>query len=130
MNNTYEIRHAAHPLDVKKYDTERLREEFLVQNLMSNGQIKIVYSEYDRYIVGGAIPITPIKLETIDPLKSNYFLERRELGLINVGGTGLVKVDGKEFNLKFKEAIYIGRGNKEIIFESINRNDPDRKSVV
>lgn len=125
MKNTFEVRYASSPRDFKTFDTTRLREEFLIQNLMTPDAVNLVYSHYDRYIVGGAVPITTaLKLETIDPLKAAYFLERRELGIINVGGSGSVLVDGKKYELAYKEALYVGRENKEIIFNSDEPANP------
>ena len=115
----YTIQTACHPADVKHYDTETLRARFMMPEVMVNDEIRLTYSLYDRFIFGGAVPATkPLVLETIDPLKATYFLERRELGVINVGGEGIVSVDGKEYVLKFKEALYVGRGAKEVIFKS------------
>jgi len=120
----FEERYASHPDDAKSYDTSRLRKEFLIENVMIDGEIHLTYSQYDRYIVGGAVPKSAaLKLDTIDPLKSEYFCERRELGIINVGGKGFITVDGNRYNLDFKEALYVGRGNKEVIFESENPNE-------
>lgn len=120
-----EFRYAHHPEDVKKYTTEELRKEFLINDLFSSNQIKLVYTMYDRLIIGGAMPTDKVlKLETIDELKSEYFLERRELGIINVGGKGKITVDGTVYELNNKEALYIGKGNKEITFESIDGQQP------
>ncbi|UMB55170.1 5-dehydro-4-deoxy-D-glucuronate isomerase [Lutibacter sp. A64] len=124
MAITYESRYASSPKAVKNYDTTQLREEFLVDNLMQDGQINLTYSHYDRYIVGSIVPIEALKLETIDPLKANYFLERRELGIINVGGKGTVSVEGVLYELDFKDALYIGSGNKEVIFKSDDVANP------
>ncbi len=118
MATTYESRYASSPEAVKKYDTAQLRNEFLVDDLMKEGEIKLTYSHYDRYIVGSVVPTKELKLETITPLKATYFLERRELGIINVGGDGTVSVDGEVYELGFKDALYIGSGNKEILFNS------------
>ncbi|HEY4786711.1 MAG TPA: 5-dehydro-4-deoxy-D-glucuronate isomerase, partial [Bacteroidales bacterium] len=121
----YQIRYAAHPDDVKHYDTEKIRKEFLVTPVMVNDEINLVYSLYDRYIVGGAVPATKsLELETIEPLKSKFFTERREIGIINVGGKGSVKVDDKEYVLEYKEALYIGAGNKKIFFISADKAKP------
>ena len=119
MAVNYEIRYASHPEDFKGYDTTRIRKEFLIENMFQDGNINLVYSLIDRYIVGGAKPKNDEKLvlETIDPLKANFFLERRELGVINVGKKGKVTVDGEVLDLDYKEALYIGRGVKEVIFE-------------
>ncbi len=126
MKNTkYCIRYAAHPSDAKAYDTQRLREEFLVQDLFVENGVSLVYSDYDRYIIGGAYPLEKsLKLETIDPLKSEFFLERREIGIINIGGKAMIAIDGKKYELHHKEAIYIGKGNKEVIFESVDKKEP------
>lgn len=125
MKNTFEVRYASSPRDFKMYDTARLREEFLIQNLMEPDAVNLVYTHYDRYIAGGAVPVkSALKLETIDPLKAAYFLERRELGIINVGGSGSVLVDGKKYELAYKEALYVGRENKEIIFNSDDAANP------
>ncbi len=120
-----ELRYAHHPEDVKKYTTEDLRREFLINDLFQPHQIKLVYTMYDRLIVGGIMPTDKaLKLETIDELKSENFLDRREIGIINVGGKGKVTVDGRAYELNNKEALYIGKGNKEIIFESENGEQP------
>ena len=114
-----EFRYAHHPEDVKKYTTEELREHFLIPELFVKNQISLTYTMYDRYIAGGAFPVDQaLKLETIDELKSENFLDRRELGVINVGGKGKVTVDGEVYEIGHREAIYIGRGTKEVIFEA------------
>ncbi|MDP9955255.1 4-deoxy-L-threo-5-hexosulose-uronate ketol-isomerase [Epilithonimonas hungarica] len=116
-----EFRYAHHPDDVKKYTTEDLRREFLINDLFQEGQIKLVYTMYDRLIVGGAMPTDKaLKLETIDELKAENFLDRREIGIINVGGKGKVTVDGTVYELNNKEALYIGKGNKDVTFESVD----------
>ncbi len=123
----YKIQTACNPMDVKHYDTERLRSAFVMDKVMVNDEINLTYSMYDRFIFGGAVPATKeLVLETIDPLKAPYFLFNRELGVINVGGDGIVSVDGKEYELKFKEALYVGRGNKEVKFKSKDASNPAR----
>ena len=125
MSNHYQVRYAISPNETKKLTTEGLRKEFLIQNLMVNDTLNLVYTHFDRYIVGGAVPVnTDLKLNSIDPIKSEFFLERRELGIINVGGAGSVTVDGKKYELAYKEALYIGRGNKVVIFSSANADAP------
>jgi 4-deoxy-L-threo-5-hexosulose-uronate ketol-isomerase len=110
---------------VKNYDTERLREEFLIQNIMEEDTINLVYSHYDRFITGGVVPVSKkVELLPIDPLKADYFLERRELGVINVGGKGTVSVNGEKFELDYKEALYVGRGNEKVVFESTDSENP------
>lgn len=121
----YEVRYATNPTDFKSYETERLRKDFLMEKVFEKDQINLVYTMYDRFIVGGAFPVSKsVKLETIDPLKVPNFLHRRELGIINVGGTGKVKVGDKEYTLKFKEALYVGSGDHEVIFSSNNSSEP------
>ncbi|MFH6942929.1 5-dehydro-4-deoxy-D-glucuronate isomerase [Flavobacterium sp. FlaQc-50] len=117
-------RYASSPEAVKKYDTQQLREEFLIDDLMQEDEIVLVYSHYDRYIAGSAVPLSDLQLETIDPLKAGYFLERREMGIINVGGSGSIVVDGVSHSLGFKDALYIGSGNKEVVFKSDDRKNP------
>jgi 4-deoxy-L-threo-5-hexosulose-uronate ketol-isomerase len=120
-----EFRYAHHPNDAKNYTTEDLRREFLINDLFVENQIKLVYTMYDRLIVGGIMPTDKaLTLETIDELKAPYFLERRELGIINVGGKGKVTVDGAVYELNNKEALYIGKGNKEVTFEAVNGEQP------
>lgn len=121
----YSIQTACHPEDVKHYDTETLRARFMMPRVMVADEINLTYSLYDRFIFGGAVPASrPLKLETIDPLKASFFLERRELGVINVGGDGVVSVDGKEYLLKFKDALYVGRGCKDVVFRSCDCSRP------
>ena len=91
---------------------------------MEKGKLHLTYTHYDRYMAGGVVPDTPITLETIDPLKSEYFLERRELGIINVGSKGAVEVDGKPYELDHKDALYVGQGAKEVVFKSKIQGKP------
>ncbi len=121
----YTERYAVHPADFKNYDTARIREEFLMPDLFEADDINLVYSLYDRYIVGGILPVSKVlKLETFDSLKAPYFLERRELGIINVGGNGVIKADGEVYELGYKEALYLGQGVVDITFESVDANAP------
>jgi 4-deoxy-L-threo-5-hexosulose-uronate ketol-isomerase len=117
----FSFRYASNPTDVKKYGTDELREQFLIENLFVENEIQLTYSMYDRYIVGGIMPVDKeLKLKTIPYLKSENFLDRRELGIINVGGCGTVTVDGVAYELQKKEALYVGQGCKEVIFSSAN----------
>ena len=125
MATIYEERYAYHPEDFKTYDTERIRKEFLVEKVLEPGNIRLVYSAIERYIVGGALPTNEtLKLEPIDPLKAEYFCYRREVGVINVGGTGTITVDGTDYKMQFKEALYIGKGSKEVTFASDDPKNP------
>jgi 4-deoxy-L-threo-5-hexosulose-uronate ketol-isomerase len=121
----YQVRYAASPKEVKTYNTEMLRSEFLIEDLFTPNKITFTYSHYDRFIVGGAMPVTDeITLLPIDALKADYFLERRELGVVNVGGKGAVIVDGNTYEIDYKEAIYVGRGSKNVVFKSLDVKAP------
>ncbi len=126
MKTNYELRYASHPEDAKSYDTERLRRDFLISKVFTPNEVNMVYSMYDRTVVGGAMPCgEELRLETIDPLKAEFFLERREIGIFNVSkGQGVIKVDGTEYTLEYKEALYIGSGAKEVIFSSADSEQP------
>ena len=125
MKTNYEIRYAAHPEDARHYDTARLRRDFLIENLFVSEEVNMVYSMYDRMVVGGAMPVSEVlKLEAIDPLKADFFTTRREIGIYNVGGSGTVKVGEETFELGYKEALYIGRGERDVIFSSKDAQNP------
>lgn len=125
MDITYDVRYAASPSEVKSMDTSALRSNFLIENLFQAEQVSLTYSHYDRYIAGGAMPVTQaVALATIDPLKAEYFLERREMGIINIGGAGTVEADGTNYELQNKEALYLGKGTKSVSFKSNNPNQP------
>lgn len=125
MENKYESRYAASPTEVKTFDTEKLRSEFLIENIMEADKLTLVYSHYDRFITGGVVPVTKsIELESIEQLKASYFLERRELGIINVGGKGIVTVNGEAYELDHKEALYVGQGNEKVAFSSVDGSTP------
>ena len=120
-----EIRTYSSPRDVKTYDTERLREEFLIEDLFKPDDIKLVYSYIDRIITGSAVPVNKeLKLTAGDELRAEYFLERRELGIINIGGKGAINVDGKTYDLDYKDGMYIGKGAKDISFRSADPAQP------
>ncbi len=119
-----ELRTAASPREVKSYDTNRLREEFMIQDLFVTGEMKLVYSHIDRIIVGGVTPVGSIALGGGEELKAAYFLERREMGVINIGGNGSVLVDGRTYDLDTKDGLYIGMGAKEITFTSEDKENP------
>ena len=143
MKTNYEIRYAAHPEDAKSYDTKRIRRDFLIEKVFSPNEVNMVYSMYDRMVVGGVMPVGEVlQLEAIDPLKAPYFLTRREFGFFNVGGPGVVKAGDAVFEMGYKEALYLGSGDREVkkkskdaahpakfYFNSVtaHRNYPDRK---
>ncbi|KAA6312230.1 4-deoxy-L-threo-5-hexosulose-uronate ketol-isomerase, partial [termite gut metagenome] len=125
IKTNYEIRYAAHPNDAKSYDTQRIRKDFLIEKLFSANEVNMVYSMYDRMVVGGAMPVGEVlNLEAIDPLKAPYFLTRREIGIYNVGGVGTVKANDAVFTLDNKEALYVGSGDRTVTFESADANNP------
>lgn len=125
MKTNYEIRYAAHPQDAKSYDTARIRRDFLIEKVFAADEVNMVYSMYDRMVVGGAMPVhESLKLEAIDPLKAPNFLTRREIGIFNVGGKGCVKVGNDTYELDYKEALYLGCGDREVIFESLDVQHP------
>ena len=127
MKTNYQLRYASNPVDAKNYDTKRLRDDFLIERLFADDEVNIVYSMYDRMIVGGAMPkAEELKLEAIPPLKADYFTTRREIGVFNVGGSGYIMVGKEKFKLNFKEALYIGRGDREVVFGSDNAEEPAR----
>ncbi|WP_049724058.1 5-dehydro-4-deoxy-D-glucuronate isomerase [Gilvimarinus polysaccharolyticus] len=120
-----EERFAVHKDDYKHYDTDKLRKNFLIEKIFATDEVLFVYTHYERVMVGGAMPVTQaITLEPVDQQKANFFLERRELGAINVGGKGSITVDGECFELDNKEALYIGRGAKVVVFASDSSDSP------
>src|SRR5690606_2880785 len=125
MSVHYESRYALGPVETKSLDTTGLRENFLIETVFADDEIQLVYTHYDRYIAGGVKPVNkPLALETIDALKAPYFLERRELGIINVGGRGQVVVDGTVYALDFKDALYVGKGSQAVVFSSDDATNP------
>ncbi|MFT4223494.1 5-dehydro-4-deoxy-D-glucuronate isomerase [Dysgonomonas sp.] len=125
MKTIIEERWGTHPDDVKKYDTAQLRKEFLVEKLFEADSVLMTYTHNDRLIIGGALPVKEnLKLETVDLVRSEYFCERRELGVICIEGEGVLSVDGKDYNMGFKDAVYVGRGSKEVIFKSKDASKP------
>ncbi len=127
MSIKYKTYYATNPTDFKTYDTARLRQDFLLCPIMEEGAINLNYLHYDRFIAGGAVPTKQaLSLNPIDPLKADYFLERRELGIINVGGEGRVKVDAEIYQLGYREALYVGRGSREVVFSSVDAGKPAR----
>ena len=125
MKTNYEVRYAAHPDDARHYDTARLRRDFLIETLFVADEVNMVYSMYDRMVVGGAMPVgEELPLEAIDPLKAPYFTTRREVGIYNVGGPGVVCVGTERYKLGFKEALYVGRGDRQVCFASLDPAQP------
>lgn len=114
-----ETRFQNSPQETKIMDTEELRKNFLIENVMVDDEVKLVYSHYDRVIIGGAKPVSKaLTLEAHPELRAEYFLERRELGIINVGGNGTVEADGESFTLSKLDCIYLGKGVRQVSFKS------------
>jgi 4-deoxy-L-threo-5-hexosulose-uronate ketol-isomerase len=117
--------YAVHPDDYKRYDTEGIRDNFLLESLFEKGKTNFVYTHYDRMIVGGAMPADKqIELANFSILKADYFLERREMGIINVGGEGVICVDGEKFTLSKLDCLYIGKGVQKVSFSSAHVSQP------
>ncbi|RYY27798.1 MAG: 5-dehydro-4-deoxy-D-glucuronate isomerase [Sphingobacteriaceae bacterium] len=120
-----EIRFQNSPKETSQMNTQELRTNFLAENIIVDDEVKLVYSHYDRVIIGGAKPVhQTLKLENHPELRAEYFLERREIGIINVGGNGKVEADGQTFNLEKLTCLYLGKGTKEVSFSSIDANNP------
>ena len=120
-----ELRTACSPKDEKYYDTKRLREEFLIDDLFKVDDIKLVYSHIDRIITGSAVPVSKeLKLTAGDELRAEYFLQRREMGVINIGGAGVITIDGKKYDVDYKQGMYIGMGAKDVSFASVDSSKP------
>ena len=120
-----EVRTAASPKDVKHYTTDRLREEFLIQDLFQADKINLVYSHIDRIITGAAVPVNEkLVLTAGDELRAEYFLQRRELGIINIGGDVIITIDGRVYEVNARDGMYVGRGSKDISFESKDASNP------
>jgi 4-deoxy-L-threo-5-hexosulose-uronate ketol-isomerase len=111
--------------EAQGFNTEQLRDNFLIESIFKNNEITMYYTHYDRVVLGGVMPInSAISLPTYDNLKSDYFLERREIGIINVGGEGEIAVDGKTFSLSKLDALYIAKGSKSVVFTSNHIENP------
>lgn len=125
MDNSLEVLQAVGPNEGKQLDTQGLRKNFLLDKLYNSGAINLVYTHYDRMIAGVASPVAdPLILANFSNLRSEYFLERRELGIINVGGQGIVTADGQKHELSRLDCLYAGKGTKEITFSSADATNP------
>ncbi len=123
MNITFQT--ATHPEDFKTFDTAKMRGRFVMEKVMAADEINLTYTMYDRLVYGGVMPVTKeLALEPFAELRAQHFLDRRELGVINVGGAGVVTVDGEAYALDFKEALYVGRGKKSVSFKSLDAKNP------
>jgi 4-deoxy-L-threo-5-hexosulose-uronate ketol-isomerase len=125
MKTIIEERWGTHPGDVKHYDTARLRKEFLVEKIFEPDAVLMTYTHNDRLIIGGALPVNEtVKLETVPLIRSEYFCERRELGIICIENEGIVSIDGVDCELAYKDAVYVGRGTGEVSFRSKDASAP------
>ena len=125
MTQNYQVRYAVGQIETYQMDTQGLRDDFLIEKVFEVDDISWVYTHYDRFMVGGVVPFqNQVFLDTLPPLKSDYFLERRELGIINIGGKGIVSADGVLYALDYKEALYLGKGVREVYFSSENAEQP------
>ncbi len=121
----FDVRYSNHPDDSKNYDTKTLREKYLIEKLFEADEILLTYSHQDRIIAGGAMPVKKsLSLGTFKELATDYFLERRELGVINIGGSGYITLDGKKYEIGFKEGLYVGMGTKQVEFASVDPKKP------
>ncbi len=119
------IIHQVHPEDFARYNTQQIRDKFLLETLVQPDRIECAYTHYDRMIVGAAHPVSKaLPLETYDQLKADYFLNRREIGIISIGGAGTITVDGETFELEKQDCLYIGRGKQKVVFSSADKNSP------
>lgn len=118
------ILHAVHPDDFRRYDTAQIRERFLLEDIAQSDGASFVYTHYDRMVAGAVTGAKNVRLGNYDNLKANYFLERREMGIINVGGEGIVTADGKEYSLQKLDCLYLGRGTREISFRGAKAQQP------
>lgn len=121
----FTVQTATHPDDFKTFDTEKIRSRFVMEKVMAPDELNLTYTLYDRLVYGGAMPVAQeLTLEPFPELRAERFLDRRELGVINVGGPGVVTVDGTAYALAFKEALYVGRGKRFVAFKSLDAQNP------
>lgn len=114
-----------HPEDSKTYDTKTLRERYLIEQIFAKDEILFTYSHHDRIIAGGILPVDKeVSLPVTKDLGTSFFLERREMGIINIGGAGYIILDGKRQEMDSRDGLYIGAGVKEVIFGSLNHEIP------
>jgi 4-deoxy-L-threo-5-hexosulose-uronate ketol-isomerase len=126
-----EVRQVCHPEAVRHFDTEQLRRHFLIENLFEPGEIVLTYSHIDRLVVGGATPVgEALELSAPKPIGSPNFLDRRELGIVNLGGSGRVHADGQVYELASRDALYVAMGTTDVRFESSDRATPAKFYLV
>lgn len=126
-----EIRFANSQQETQGMTTDQLRSTYLIENLFEPDELVLVYSHYDRVITGSAVPVDgSITLSNPAELRAEYFLERREMGIINIGGEGSIQVDGETFLLQKQSCVYIGKGVKEVVFSSSDKNAPAKFYIL
>ncbi len=120
-----DVRYANHPDDVKGYDTQKLREHFLIESLFVENEVCFTYSHVDRIMVGGIMPVSgSLTLEAGKEMGVEFFMQRREVGVINIGGSGVLTLDGEEYEVNHHEGAYIGMGIKDVTFRSVDPLNP------
>ncbi|AQT69994.1 4-deoxy-L-threo-5-hexosulose-uronate ketol-isomerase [Anaerohalosphaera lusitana] len=120
-----QVRYSADPVRFQRMTTEEIRSEFLIESLFESDKIDFVYSDIDRAVIGSAVPVEKsLTLASADELRAQYFCQRRELGILNVGSAGKITVDGQAFDMANRDALYVGMGSKEITFESADKSSP------
>ena len=125
------MRYLADEARMERMTTAELRGNYLLENLFQPGTIQLVLTDMDRVVVGGVVPKEkPLALEPAKELAAAYFTERREIGVINIGGPGTIAVDGKDYAMGKRACLYIGRGSKQIEFRSASAQDPARFYLV
>jgi 4-deoxy-L-threo-5-hexosulose-uronate ketol-isomerase len=126
-----QARYESSPKETASMNTAELRSNFLVETLFTPDQIHIVYSHYDRMVIGGIMPKNEaLTLGTYDELKSEFFLERREIGIINVAGDGKITIDGEAFKINKLDCLYVGKGVQNLVFESIDSSNPAKYFIL
>ncbi|HKK65050.1 MAG TPA: 5-dehydro-4-deoxy-D-glucuronate isomerase, partial [Clostridia bacterium] len=120
-----DTRNSIHPDHAKRLTTDELRQEFLVTDIMGEGKTTVTYSHIDRVMLGGIVPTDKaLSLPSGDLIASEFFLEKRELGVFNIGGPGLIEVSGKKYDIDYRDCLYIGRGEKEVSLQSKDKSNP------
>ncbi|MBK3745261.1 5-dehydro-4-deoxy-D-glucuronate isomerase [Paraburkholderia aspalathi] len=126
-----DVRHSSHPDHVRTFDTQALRDHFLIENLFVGGEINLTYTHYDRMIIGGAMPLQqPLVLEAPEAVGQETFLAERELGILNIGDAGRVILDGKTYDLNQYDCLYVGKGVKQVQFESLDSEEPAKYYLI
>jgi len=122
-----EVRYSPDAVRFMRMNAEEIRKNFLIENLFQKDRIDMIYSDIDRAIIGSAVPVkSPLELTSADEIRAEFFCERREMGILNIGEKGKVKVDGQSYKMKNQDGLYVGLGSRKITFESADPADPAR----